>query len=126
MRNISCEFEISTYNNLCSRGPTNFQNEVQNIPRLDFMVMNISCKFGKASYNIFFDRVIAVKSLYILQRQRRCNKAKSVVSIGYYPVDTIRQIFKEDDNAVAAIGKLDRKTKKCPFQGKLHYKKSIL
>ena len=51
MRNISCEFEISTYNTLCSRGPTKllaesnknahsahlvFQNEVKNIPRQDF------------------------------------------------------------------------------------------
>ena len=26
----------------------------KNIPRQDFMVMNISCKFEKASYNIFF------------------------------------------------------------------------
>ena len=56
MRNIFCEFEISTYNTLCSRGPTTvlalsqinvpgghhvFQNEAKNIPRQDFMVMNI-------------------------------------------------------------------------------------
>ena len=68
MRNIFCEFVISTYNTLCSRGPTKvlalsrinfpgghlvFQNEAKNIPRQDFMVMNISCKFEKASYNIF-------------------------------------------------------------------------
>ena len=31
-----------------------FQNEAKNIPRQDFMVMNISCKFEKGSYNIFF------------------------------------------------------------------------
>ena len=31
-----------------------FQNEAKNIPRQDFMVVNISCKFEKASYNIFF------------------------------------------------------------------------
>ena len=64
MQNIFCEFEISTYNTLCSRGPTKvlalsrinvpgshlvFQNEAKNIPRQDFMVMNISCKFEKAS-----------------------------------------------------------------------------
>ena len=69
MGNISCEFEISTYNTLCSRGPTKvlaesrknarggplvFQNEAKNIPRQDFVVMNIYCKFEKGSYNIFF------------------------------------------------------------------------
>ena len=95
MRNISCEFEISTYNTLCSRGPTKvlaesqknacgghlvFQNEAKNIPRQDFKVMNISCKFEKASYNISFVRAVMVKSLYTL-RQRR-NKAKSIVSTG--------------------------------------------
>ena len=68
MQNIFCEFEISTYYTLCSRGPTIvlavsrinvpsghlvFQNEAKNIPRQDFMVMNISCKFEKARYNIF-------------------------------------------------------------------------
>ena len=68
MRNIFCEFEISTYNTLCSRGPTKvlalsrinvpgghlvFQNKTKNIPMQDFMVMNISCKCEKASYNIF-------------------------------------------------------------------------
>ena len=68
LRNIPCEFEISTYNTLCSRWPTKVlaesrknahsghlvvQNEAKNIPRQDFMVMNISCKFEKASYNIF-------------------------------------------------------------------------
>ena len=55
MRNMPCEFEISTYNTLCSRGPPKvlaesgknaccghlvFQNEAKNIPRQDFMVMN--------------------------------------------------------------------------------------
>ena len=68
MMNISCEFKIFTYHTLCSRGPTKllaeswknargshlvFQNEARNIPRQDFMVMNISCKFEKSSYNIF-------------------------------------------------------------------------
>ena len=28
------------------------------------MAMNISCKFEKASYNIFFVRVVTVKSLH--------------------------------------------------------------
>ena len=57
IRNIPCDFEISTYNTLCSRGSTKvlaesrknargghlvFQNEAKNIPRQDFMVMNIS------------------------------------------------------------------------------------
>ena len=40
-----------------------FQNKAKNIPRQDFMVMNISCKFEKASY-IFFVRAVTVKSLY--------------------------------------------------------------
>ena len=82
MGNISCDFEISIYNTLCSRGPTKvlaesrknasgghlvFQNEAKDIPRQDFMVMNISCKFQKGSYNIFFVRAVTVKSLYTLR-----------------------------------------------------------
>ena len=55
------------------------------------MVMNISCKFEKASYNIFFVRVVTVKSLYTL-RWQRCNEAKFVVSTGCYLVDTIIEI----------------------------------
>ena len=51
------------------------------------MAMNISCKFEKASYNIFFVRAVTVKSLYTLRRRR--NKVKSIVSTGCYPVDTI-------------------------------------
>ena len=69
MGNVSWEFEISTYNTLCSRGPRKviaesrknargghlvFQNEAKNISRQDFMVMNISCKFEKGNYNIVF------------------------------------------------------------------------
>ena len=50
--------------------------------------MNISCKFEKASYNIFFVRAVTVKSLYTL-RQRLRNKAKSIVSTGKHPVDTM-------------------------------------
>ena len=60
----------------------------KNIPRQDFMVMNISCKFEKASYNIFFVRVVMVKSLYTLRRWWR-DEAKSIVSTGCYPVDTM-------------------------------------
>ena len=52
------------------------------------MVMNTSCKYEKASYNIFCLFEQTVKSLYTLQR-RQCNKAKSIVSTGCYPVDTI-------------------------------------
>ena len=52
------------------------------------MAMNISCKFEKASYNIFFIRAVTVKSLYTLRRRR--NKVKSIVSTGCYPVDTIK------------------------------------
>ena len=50
------------------------------------MAMNISCKFEKASYNIFFVRAVMVKSLYTLRRRR--NEVKSIVSTGCYPVDT--------------------------------------
>ena len=53
------------------------------------MVMKISCKFEKASCNIIFVRAVTVKSLYSLRRQRWRNKAKSIVSTGCYPVDTI-------------------------------------
>ena len=67
MGNIFCEYEISTYNTLCSRGPTKvlalsqinvtgghlvFQNEAKYIPSQDFMVMNISCKFEKKLQNL--------------------------------------------------------------------------
>ena len=54
------------------------------------MAMNISCKFEKASYNIFFVRAVTVKSLYTLRRwwRRRRNEVKSIVSTGCYPVDT--------------------------------------
>ena len=51
------------------------------------MAMNISCKFEKASYNIFFVRAVTVKSLCTLRRRRR-NEVKSIVSTGCYPVDT--------------------------------------
>ena len=53
------------------------------------MAMNISCKFEKANYNIFFVRAVMVKSLYTLRRRRRRrNEVKSIVSTGCYPVDT--------------------------------------
>ena len=108
MRNIPWEFEISTYNTLCSRGPPKvlvesrknacggqlvFQNEAKNIPRQDFMVMNISCKFEKASYNIFFVRAVTVKSLYTMRWRR--NEVKSTVSTGWYLVDTMTMKSRE-------------------------------
>ena len=40
------------------------------------MVMNISCKLEKSSYNIFFVIAVMVKTLYTLQRWR--NEAKSI------------------------------------------------
>ena len=58
------------------------------------MAMNISCKFEKASYNIFFVRAVTVKSLYTLRRRRR-NEVKSIVSTGCYPVDTINTYNKQ-------------------------------
>ena len=54
------------------------------------MAMNISCKFKKASYNIFFVRAVTVKSLYTLRRRRR-NKVKSIVSTGCY--NNIKQVI---------------------------------
>ena len=58
------------------------------------MAMNISCKFEKASYNIFFVRGLTVKSLYTLQRRRRTrNEVKSIVSTGCYPGDTIKSNY---------------------------------
>ena len=54
------------------------------------MAMTISCKFEKASYNIFFVRAVTVKSLYTLRRRGRRNKVKSIVSTGCYPVDTMK------------------------------------
>ena len=45
------------------------------------MVMNISCKFEKASCNTFFVRAVTVKSLSTLRRRR--NEVKSIVSGGY-------------------------------------------
>ena len=56
------------------------------------MAMNISCKFKKASYNIFFVRAVTVKSLYTL-RWRQRNEVKSIVSTGCYPVDTNSQFL---------------------------------
>ena len=108
MMNISCEFEISTNNTVCSRGPTKllgeskknargshlvFQNEAKNIPPKDFMVMNISCKFENSSNNFFFVRAASVKSFYTLWR--RCNEAKFIVSTGCYQVDTMRFVRAE-------------------------------
>ena len=76
---LSCEFEISTYNTLCSRCPTKlisvskknacgghlvFQNEAINIPRQDFIVMNISSKFEKSTYNTLASRGVMRKSLH--------------------------------------------------------------
>ena len=40
------------------------------------MVMNISCKFEKSRYNIFFFRAVMVKSLYTLRRR---NETKSTI-----------------------------------------------
>ena len=71
MRNISCEFEISTFNTLCSRGPTKvlaesqknthgghvvFQNEAKNIPSQDFVMRNISCEFDISTFNTLCSR----------------------------------------------------------------------
>ena len=103
MTNIPCEFEISTFaleghqKSLLKVKKTPMaatiliQNEAKNIPRQDFMVMNISCKFEKASYNIFFVRVVMLKSLYTLRQ--RCNKAKSIVSTECSPVDAYSNLI---------------------------------
>ena len=61
------------------------------------MVMNISCKFEKASYNIFFVIAVTVKSLYTLRRRRRRNEVQSIVSTGCYPVDTKTYVSLNDN-----------------------------
>ena len=48
--------------NKCPCGHLVFQNEAKNIPRQDFMVMIISCKFEKARYNIFFVRAVTANN----------------------------------------------------------------
>ena len=67
------------------------------------MAMNISCKFEKASYNIFFVRAVTVKSLYTLRRRRRRNEVKSIVSTGCYPVDTTMAIMQTYDSKPLTI-----------------------
>ena len=44
--------------------PSWFSNEAKNIPRQDFMVMNISCIYEKSTYNILASRWVLRKSLY--------------------------------------------------------------
>ena len=81
--NISCKFENSAYNTFCSKGGNRktsthcfmtdkdiphgdhlvFQNEAKNIPRQDFVVMNICCKFENYTYNTLPSRGIKAKSL---------------------------------------------------------------
>ena len=41
-----------------------FQNDAKNIPRQDFMVMNISCKLEKPTYNTLGSRGVTRKSLH--------------------------------------------------------------
>ena len=41
-----------------------FKNEAKNIPKQDFMVMNISCKFEKSNYNTLTSRGETRKSLH--------------------------------------------------------------
>ena len=117
MQNIFCKFEISTYNTLCSRGPTKvlafsrinvpgdnlvFQNEAKNIPRQDFMVMNISCKFKKARYNIFF----------LLERQQSIIKEVYGLTVE----GTILSHFSRPKvtlKTIAKVNKLDAGTPSC-------------
>ena len=56
------------------------------------MAMNISCKFEKASYNIFFVRAVTVKSLYTLRRRQR-NEVKSIVSTGCWRLGAIKVLL---------------------------------
>ena len=75
LMNISCEYKISTYDTLCSKGPTKLLADSRKMPvvailffkstpRQDFMVMNISCKFEKSTYNILASRGVTRKSLH--------------------------------------------------------------
>ena len=50
-----------------------FQNEAKNIPRQDFMVMNISCKFEKGSYNLFS-----------IKCENISKKEKKIASVRYF------------------------------------------
>ena len=91
MMNISCEFEISTYKlakiPFVLEGQQNsllkvekntfgshliFQNETKNIPRQDFLVMNISCKFEKSTYNTLASRGVTRKSLHTAAAAYSC------------------------------------------------------
>ena len=67
-----------------------FQMDAKNIHRQDFMVMNISCKFEKASYNIFFVRAVTVKSLYTVSAASRSeiHTIHRMLSGGYNNVKT--------------------------------------
>ena len=118
MSNIFCECEISTYNTLCSRLLTKvlalnrinvpgghfffFQNEAKNIPRQDFMVMNISCKFENASYNIFFVRMVTANKGGIwphsLIQAYVCSKMYHFESFqqAYVILKTIAKVYKLD------------------------------
>ena len=104
MMHISCDFVISTYNTLCSRGPTKllaecrknacgshfvFQNETNNIPRQDFVMMNVSCKFENSTYNTLAS-VVYQENLYTLLQWQRRTHAQSIVPTGCHPVDTVK------------------------------------
>ena len=89
------------------------------------MVMNISCKFEKASYNIFFIKVVTVKSLYTLWQLWQRNEAKSIVSTGCYPVDTttfskcntflVKSDLLNSENVRVAIAPLCNELQVCNF-----------
>ena len=113
---ISCEFEISTYNTLCSRGPTKLlaesrknacggsnlvlQNEAQNNPRQDFMVMNVSCKFEKSTYNTLVSRVMG-KSLHIAAAYLCViHSIHWMLSGGYNSLENSQKIIKKDSSLI--------------------------
>ena len=80
-RNVACRLNTG---NLCGQ-----KNEAKNIPRQDFMVMNISCKFEKSTYNTLSSRGVARKSLHTAAEVAYSCVVTSIVSTGCYPVETI-------------------------------------
>ena len=95
MRNIPCEFEISSYNTLCSRGPPKVFAESRKTPMAAILFFQMrpkifpgnilwlwiySANLRRLAIIFFFVRAVTVKSLYTLLRRR--NEKKSIASTG--------------------------------------------
>ena len=62
---LKCDIHLPLPIQLCSLEVINFK--ISKKKKKMVMVINISCKLEKASYNIFFVRAVMVKSLYTLR-----------------------------------------------------------